>query len=310
MYLITGYLGYSNYGDELLARIVEAQIRKRDRLASFKRLSSKTKFLDHFDYIKECREMICVGGLFQDSSSLLSVVYYFLLIFFAKMNHKRVRIIAQGIGPLNSPLAKFFTKLAFRMADWISVRDKASSYLLKEWKIDHYYGSDLAWLIDSETRISDDSKQKIHSIFGPPGRSLVAVSLRTNKTQNDEGLIYKILDSLPVNYGYSPVLILQMQDQDQSIHKKFAEIDAEMRCQNNYFIDANEYSAEELVYILKNYCSNLIGMRLHALILARIAGIELTPIAFDPKIKELRDQIEIYSNETLHERAQKHFSLI
>ncbi len=313
MYLIAGYLGYDNYGDELLAEISEREIKNRDRFAEFKRLSSKNGFFEHFKLIKSSNEMICIGGLFQDQTGFFSVLYYFLIIMLAKFFGKRIRIVAQGIGPLRSPIARLLTLIAFKSAIWVSVRDKSSSLLLKEWKIDHYFGSDLAWLIEPNnlSKLSQESKSKIDEIFSGLNRKLVAVSLRSNKYQNDSGLIRKIINSLPEDYGKTPVMIFQMQEADLGVHRNFNEIDAEIRSQDSfYYIDANKFTPEELVYILNTYCFHLFGMRLHALILAKIAGIEVTPIAFDQKINEFRDQVELYSQEKLHERAKKHFSII
>lgn len=309
MYLIAGYLGYGNFGDELLARIAEQQIKKRDKFAEFAKLSSKNNFFEHFKQISACHELVCLGGLFQDKSSVRSVLYYFLLVLLAKVYGKRIRIMAQGIGPLTTWIAKLLAQLAFKMADVVSVRDKTSSMILKDWGVDHYFGSDLSWLLSADTRrISAEAKERIDNYFAGIDRKLITISLRSNKNQNDDGLINKILDLFPYNYKETPVLILQMQDKDYKIHTRFNQLDAARRGQQNYFfIDANQYTAEELVYILENYSYHIIGMRLHALILARIADLEITPIAFDPKIKEFRDQVDLYSLDKLKERAEKHF---
>lgn len=319
MFLINGYLGYGNYGDELLASIVEKKVQKIYRAAEFKRLSSKDSIFKHFDLIGKCKEFICVGGLFQDKTSIWNSFYYLLTIILAKFFNKRIRIIAQGIGPLNSKFAKLCTYLAFKTAHSVSVRDRKSSDLLKEWKVDHYLGSDLAWLVDyREDKFSNISKAKIQNLFDgdentniSSNKNLIAISLRSHKQQDDKGLVDMIIDSLPKNYGEKPVLILQMQDEDSFIHKLFNAHDFDKRKSiRPIVVKAKDFEPEELVYLLKNHCESLIGMRLHALILARIAGIEIMPIASDPKIVEFRDQIEMHSVEVLQEKAEKHFATI
>lgn len=320
MYLINGYLGYGNYGDEVLADLVEAEIKKRNRSAQFGRISSKDSIFEHIKYLQEASELICVGGLFQDKSSLSNSFYYFMIIVMARIFNCRVRIIAQGIGPLNSFITKFFTYLAFKMADWVSVRDKSSSILLDEWQIEHYYGSDLAWLIDQDaSKLSPNEKYEIEKIFkdieqrlvGSDHSKLVAISLRSNDRQDDLGLINKLIDHLPDGYNNAPILILQMQSCDYEIHRLFNDTDLKRRHPGKYYlIEASKFRPEALVYVLKKYCSTMIAMRLHALILARLADLDLVPIACDPKIVELKEQVELYNLATLQERAEKHFALI
>lgn len=314
MHLIHGYLGYNNYGDELLAALVEKQILKNNPFSKVKKLSSKNNLFDHISFIASCKVMICVGGLFQDSTSKRSPFYYMLTVLFARLLGKKVKIVAQGVGPLKSKTAKFFSFWAFRLAHEVSVRDKKSSEMLTRWKIDHYQGSDLAWLLDNEFgKISNESKLRVIDYFASQGlgqnkNKYVAVSLKNQSQFDTPALINKVSEFVHSVDPSARVLILNMQDCDIDMHRMFVEADCTNRnVKEPVLIEANNFEPSEILYILRNYCSEMIGMRLHALILAKLAGLDVTAIACDPKIEEFKQQTDLYTLDALKERAEKHF---
>jgi polysaccharide pyruvyl transferase CsaB len=322
VYLIHGYLGYDNYGDELLAALVANKIsNEKYKFAIDKpkilRLSSANTWLEHLRLIKQADELICVGGLFQDASGPASPVYYFLTVLVARLLGKKVRYLAQGIGPFRSSKSKLLARLAFKMADLVSVRDKNSSIFLKEWGVDHYHGSDLLWTLYQDTNIQSEllhkelepeRKNAIDQKFGEYSNSkLTIVCLKAPKNHPNiesyaEKLSAKILDDI----GSEPTLILEMQGSDSRIHNIFSQIFRDATAKPLLWIQAKDYSPYELIYIFENYCSSIISMRLHALILGHIAGLSVTAIPVDPKINEFMHQVDIYTLETLKERADKH----
>jgi polysaccharide pyruvyl transferase WcaK-like protein len=76
------------------------------------------------------------------------------------------------------------------------------------------------------------------------------------------------------------------------------------------YLQAKDYTAQQLLYIFKEHCSFMVSMRLHALILGHIAGLQSTAIAIDPKINEFIHQIDVYKLNILRDRAVKHFDKI
>jgi polysaccharide pyruvyl transferase CsaB len=327
MFLINGYFGYGNYGDELLLNLVSKAIKNKYKDAEIRTLSSKNKIFEHFSLIASTKEMICLGGLFQDLSGWGSVFYYFFTIALAKLHNKPVRILAQGIGPLRSWFSKALTYFACRMADIISVRDRTSSMLLKDWNIDHYYGADLAWDLYAEKGIQDDianlqisemSRIRIEGIFGSLSeiekeKKIIAVALRNrpegiNSSWNKK-LITKIIEELED----SSVLLIDVAEEDLRINQSFRDIFSytkKSKTQKCLSINARNYNPQELIYLLRNYCHTIIGMRLHILILAHLAGLKITAIPVDPKINEFDHQVDIYNLETLKERAEKHYEKV
>ena len=312
MYLLHGYLGYGNYGDELLAALVERQIHKLDPKAEIARLSSRNSWSEHLELISKCRELICLGGLFQDKSSTRSPLYYCATILLAKLLGKKVKILAQGIGPLSKKKSKFCTWLAYKLADKVSVRDENSKLILDRWGIDHYYGSDLAWLlVKSENKLSAEAKNKIENLFfnSPANENkMLVISLRIEAGDFSGKLAERIIDKIAKEFCIGPdskLMILQMQDQDRKVHDRFYDYTKKI-----YLVEAKYFSPEEIIYILKNYGREMIAMRFHALVFAKIAGLEITAIASDPKIREFSQQIELYDSQALEERAAGHYKAV
>ena len=311
MYLLHGYLGYGNYGDELLASLVEQRIHKLEPNAQIARLSSRNSLIEHFKLISQCRELICIGGLFQDKSSDRSPIYYCATVLLAKLLGKKVKILAQGIGPLSRTKSQFCTWLAYRLANKVSVRDLSSKSILDSWGIKHYYGSDLAWLlVDSEARPSAEAKAKIENVFFnvSPGERMLVISLRSEAGDFSGKLSERIVDKIAREFcieADTPLMILQMQDQDRKVHDRFYNYTKKI-----YLVEAKYFKPEEIIYILKNYGREIVGMRFHGLIFAKIAGLEITAIASDPKIREFTQQIESYDCGTLKARAEQHYKQV
>ncbi|MBR4400946.1 MAG: polysaccharide pyruvyl transferase CsaB [Synergistes sp.] len=147
--LLTGYYGFGNFGDELLAE-ASKEILVRcgtdpDRIAllSADPAESERKFgVKAFDrwklseVIKACRQsrilLLGGGGLFQDSTSLRSCVYYWAVILIARICGMTVFAAGQSVGPLRSRLAFIITRHALSLCSKISVRDEPSMKLIEK----------------------------------------------------------------------------------------------------------------------------------------------------------------------------------
>lgn len=272
MYLLLGYLGYGNYGDELLAQIAEEKLLAAEPSASVKRLSSLNNFSDHLQLIFSSKEIITLGGLWQDETSLRSLTYYSVILLLAKLLAKRIRVLANGIGPLRSALARAICHMTLSMADEISVRDRVSSQLLSNWGVNHTISQDLVLAYDYKLDIHEENKlsmKKIDNLFSSYDEKLLCISLKEKKDINEQELFKELMLNVSRELGKCPIMILQMQNTDEKLHKaflKYSSLEA-------VFLDANEFSIEETMYILRTYVKSVYSMRLHALFLAQKTGL-------------------------------------
>ena len=286
MILVFGYFCGDNYVDEILAKIVEKQYPGSERL------SRANSFWEHLSLIYKAEKIIAVGGLFQDLSGWMSPLYYSLVLFYAWMTRTEISILAQGIGPLSSPVSKITSYFALKLADNISVRDMASSDLLKSLDLDHYYGSDLAWhLVEDYRKAKPKLKIKIPQVKG----ALVLALRKLDPFEDYKDLLKQVLAS----DKKSPIILLEMQEGDNDQVKEL------LGMRKYTEIKAADYKPEELILILENCAETIISMRLHALILAHIAGLKLQAISYDPKLEQLQLQIHRFELDELSKRAKE-----
>ncbi len=147
-FVIFGYYGCGNIGDETNLRELVSYIRLLNRKADITvitatpeetekklKVSAVGKF-HFFDIILSLREAdLLIGGggsLFQDRTSLRSLFYYSTLVCLAKLLKVRIMMYGQGIGPLRSKIGKLLAGWVLSKVDLITVRDRLSIITLAE----------------------------------------------------------------------------------------------------------------------------------------------------------------------------------
>lgn len=229
MTLFFGYLNHKSFGDNLLLEICSKAYRNWDTL------SSEDNLLKHLQKILQNKEIILLGGLFQDQTSIRSNFYYLLVVLYAKLLGKRVEFRATGLGPFRSKISKMVTLLAYKLANQISVRDQFSSNFLTRHRIKHNLVDDLVFSFKYDQSLVDIRKI--------PKAKFDLISINPNLQKIDtEGKLE----------------IICQADQEPSAAK---------------FIYTKDYNAHEIYYIIKNCSKSLITQRFHIAVLARLAGI-------------------------------------
>ncbi|MEO6912798.1 MAG: polysaccharide pyruvyl transferase family protein, partial [Candidatus Baltobacteraceae bacterium] len=115
-FLLSGYYGFGNLGDEALVEVIVSQLRTRHPLAQIDVLSEQPEITAHELRVEATprmdmgpvREAIARadvvisggGGLLQNATSLKSLLYYAGIIRAAVRAKRKVVIFAQSIGPL------------------------------------------------------------------------------------------------------------------------------------------------------------------------------------------------------------------
>ncbi|HZH97664.1 MAG TPA: polysaccharide pyruvyl transferase family protein, partial [Fimbriimonadaceae bacterium] len=100
--------------------------------------------------LPSCDALVFAGGsIFQDVTSVKSVGFYSQLVAKAKKAGKKVIMLGQGVGPLNTFFGKRWATAAYNCSEAIVVRDAASISTLKSLgvKAPIRLGADMAFLL-------------------------------------------------------------------------------------------------------------------------------------------------------------------
>lgn len=187
---LLGYYGRFNFGDDLMVRDFAEYLSSKGRqvkvisgggylneVLKIQNVSIVSrKFASLINTVIWCDEFIMAGGtIFHDSyrkdSSKWYAIHlwiYAILLQFARIMGKRVRMIGVGIGPLNGPISRMATKVALNAAHKVYVRDSASrcevEKLLSQNHTKIILGPDLTYLSATALRIRAKSHSPDHKI--------------------------------------------------------------------------------------------------------------------------------------------------
>lgn len=290
-FVLSGYYGFKNFGDEaILSVLVNKLQQNKDSVTVISSNPEYTKSLYRhiraiktFDFnniipaIYKSDILISGGGsLLQDVTSLKSLIYYLLIIFIALFFRKKVIIFAQGIGPINSRFGEFFTKVLLKNCTYISVRDKKSQELMQQWGIK----SDLLCDPIFSVNIPDNSKTKT-----------VAIQLRDFKGMSND-FLDRLADSVSKKFSDYNVEIYSFQDSiDLEICKTF-EQNLNMLNPDIKTTVLSGMSNSEIIESLSK-SEYLISMRFHAIIIGLLAGVKTLGINYDVKVEKLAKEFNL-----------------
>lgn len=280
--LLAGYYGFGNLGDELLAESAVYFLQKagvkRERIAILTAdpgETSKTLGIQCFDRwriteilkaIKKSRSLLLGGGgLFQDTTSTRSCLYYWGLVSAAKICGARPWAVGQSIGPLRSAFAEKLARNAFASCVYRGVRDLKSLEQLKMWGLDGELTPDLA--MGMEVKKSHGHGGVLLINIRPGYNDLAEfTALAAQRFAEENGLLIK-------------GVALSAEDEELLRHfetKKIIKLRETILAKN---VKDFENAAVDSTYAL--------GMRLHFIILSMLAGLKTGAVPYDPKVKSL-----------------------
>jgi len=286
-FLLSGYYGFQNTGDEAILQSAIYTLKQQGfRIGVLSQTPPETaeqyqvsayhrkKLSEILRGIRESKVILSGGGgLFQDATSLKSLLYYLRIPFIAKLLGKRTMIFAQGIGPINTSTGKFLTRtLCNHFIDVITVRDEGSKKLLERIGVKKpiQVTADLAFLLPLQNGDSPHFPQFAISLRDWPG---VRASLEE---------FSKIISSFSKKTGAAPLLLPFQPNQDVDVLRALGE-----RLTVPYTLSTLLTPQEILAAIQK--CEMVIGMRFHSLVFAARASVPFVGIAYDEKVKNLAD---------------------
>ena len=283
-FLLNGYFGFDNAGDEAVLAAMLADLRALKPDATFIATSGNAAQTtknhgceaigrqnprELFAAISNCDVFISGGGsLVQDVTSFRNVVYYTALLRLAKMMGKKTMVYAQGVGPLSAQKSRKLARRAFQSADVLTVRDPDSAALLQEIGV------------SQKMEVTADPVWNLAFSPQPKQPKTWGVALRSWPHQ-DESAIARIVGALRgiANSQNATLKFLAMQPgPDREILQGLTTAGEILETQGAH--------PSEIVGMCASF-DLMIAMRLHALIFAASAGVPVVAMNYDPKVASL-----------------------
>lgn len=235
--------------------------------------------------LNRCDALVFAGGsVFQDVTSVKSVAYYQTLVKKAKKAGKRVLMLGQGVGPLNSFFGKRMAAAAFNLADIVVVRDPGSVSTLKALgvKVPVKVGADLAFLLPDKVAAED--------VGGFNLGDMRTVGLAPRPWGKDKKAAVELFGEtarLLFQSKMMPVLIEMDRNYDgpliQEISKQQGGKIPDLRKQHTPMQLQGRFSRMD----------GMIAMRLHAGILAVTVNIPPLMVSYDPKVSAFSKMLDL-----------------
>ena len=295
--LLSGYYGFGNLGDEALLEVIVTQLRARfadiaiDVLsndpASTARLGVDATPRWEWRAIRAAigRADAVVsggGGLLQNATSLRSLLYYAAILREAIRAKKKTMIFAQSIGPLDL-WGRFAVRRFCKGLDRATVRDERSRVLLHELvpgtPIERT--ADPVFLYDAPGESVDLSAEGLDA--GGPPYAIVSVR-KISSFREGAGTIAHAVDRLAERHGVR-VAFLPLGGAGD------AEVSTDViRACSSAPVLLPDCPLPKAAAIIRG-ARVVIGMRLHALILAARYSVPFLAIPYDPKVAALCDDL-------------------
>ncbi|CAM3984025.1 polysaccharide pyruvyl transferase CsaB [Deinococcus frigens] len=267
---VSGYYGFGNTGDEAIALAITREVRKRGimplLLSNTPGDSAQTFGCEAAARMRPgalvsalVRSNVLLsggGGLLQDKTSARTLSYYLGVIRLARLMGKRVVVFNQSVGPLSPQGGR---RVAAALAGLrIIVRDAGSLETLKGLGLKGELGGDPALLLSPTPGLSRDLQSVIIAPRGDVTGALEPLQQVTLQLRRA---------------GRQVTALSFMPDHDDvAAHALGA----------NHVISTRDPQTALDAIAGSGY---VIGVRLHALILAAAAGTPFSGVAYDPKIQ-------------------------
>lgn len=304
-YLLLGYFGFDNSGDDAILKAIVDNIKSSDSTAEITALSNnpeKTRqeynieSVNRFSLkevtkaIKDTHVFVFGGGsLLQDITSSRSLYYYLTLLKIAKFYKKPIFVLANGIGPINKMANRIITRRILDQVDYITLRDKSSYNFVRAIGVTNKnikVTADPVFLLDSS---KDEVGDQILEEKGiDKSKKILGISIRAwDKAPDLDREVAKFCDLLV--YEDIDILMIPMHyPHDVEYSQRIKDLSKNERI---YIID-KKHKVEDIISLLKN-CSLVIAMRLHALIYSAKAQVPIIGLIYDPKVNGLIEELSI-----------------
>ncbi|MGF7184599.1 polysaccharide pyruvyl transferase CsaB [Desulfitispora alkaliphila] len=304
--VLSGYYGFDNAGDEaVLYSIVEALGQEGESELEIVVLSNnpeqteklyQVRSVSRWDLKKVAAEigssslLISGGGsLLQDVTGPKSIIYYLGVVGIAVAKGVPTFFYSQGIGPVRGSLGKRLIPIVANRVKHVTVRDEKSKELLqtlgvKKTPID--VTADPVMGVNRD-RVDLSVGQKIFAQAGLV-QDKITVGLALRHWQGFEQLTNPLAQwcDQMVEQGVQVVFIPFHTPEDGDACEQIVE---QMRAKSPVL--PGGYQVQEYLSVVANL-DFMVGMRLHALIMAGAMKVPMAGISYDPKVEAYLNQVE------------------
>jgi polysaccharide pyruvyl transferase CsaB len=298
-FLISGYYGFGNLGDEALLAIIVATLRRRharceiDVLTNDPAGTAQTFGVDvtpraNLAAVRRAIGQADVvisggGGLLQNATSLRSLLYYAGIIRTAIRANKATMIFAQSVGPLDF-WGKAVVREFCRGVSRATVRDERSRALLMPLVAGTAVErtADPVFLFAPGESPLDLEAEGLGASSDP----LVIVSVRRwqgadRTAQAIATAVDRLADAFGVRVAFLPLGGAADADVSTVVIR---------RCRSNPVL-LPSYSLPQAAQVIAR-ARLVIGMRLHALVIAARLGVPFVALPYDPKVSALLEELQ------------------
>ncbi len=300
--LLSGYYGFGNAGDEAILEAAVFALKNHGlQVAVLTHTPEKTKldfqvetyhrknFSQVLRAIQRSKLILSGGGgLFQDTTSFKSLLYYLRIPFVAKLLGKKTMIFAQGIGPISSTLGRYFTRMVSNhFIDKITVRDEPSKLLLKSLGVRKSIEvtADLAFLFPLP---QEEARNEARLRWSLPEGSKALFGLVIRHWPGIEASIpslTKSISAFATNQQALPVLFPFQASRDKELTQLLSH---SLAVPHVTILDA--LTPSELLSVISNL-ELLVAMRYHAILFAARSHVPSIAISYDDKVRNLAESL-------------------
>jgi polysaccharide pyruvyl transferase CsaB len=282
---LIGYYGFGNLGDELLAEAsIAALLRcgvERERIVILSNAPDDSRRKFGVDAVNrwKIRQVLRTlgqsetlllggGGLFQDTTSLLSCVYYWGLIRCASVRGAPPWALGQSVGPLSTSWGRRLTRDALKRCRVLQVRERTSASLCEALGLPVDVGHDLTF------SLGDAFQAEEAGTTGTP--PLLLVNLRpagdlSNRFAEAVAAYARSFHGEVVGVAFSQDderLMVRLVDEGRLSLSRVERVT----------------TLSDAVRIFRG-AKAAVGMRLHFTLLASMARIPSVAVPYDPKVE-------------------------
>ncbi|MBL3592805.1 MAG: polysaccharide pyruvyl transferase CsaB [Synergistaceae bacterium] len=280
--LLCGYYGFGNLGDELIAEALIGLFEKsgvrRDEIALLSaapqdsladlgvRSFDRWSFREVLAGLKASDSLLLGGGgLFQDSTSLRSPLYYWGIVRLASLMGSHPWCYGQSVGPLTSSWGRLLARRALALCGPRVLRDEPSMALVESWGLEASRSPDVVLALPS-VPLSGPGQALIVNVRPWPG------DLPRRTAEEAARLAAK---------RTCPLIGVALSEEDRRLLERFR--------------DDGICPVEEIRHLRRrddvqgafDQAALAVGMRLHFLILALMQGVPAMAVPYDPKVEAL-----------------------